>query len=113
LSDRSSLSGRSSLGRQNSNEALVVNDHARRRTDSRRKCPEQTERSRPFGDDKILQKIKMDNLLFKENTMKAIKEKHIHLDENHLDSGHKENIVGNKNNMVDIPKPEPMKSFYV
>ncbi|XP_060563366.1 protein FAM124A-like [Ruditapes philippinarum] len=119
LSDRSSLSGRSSLGRQssfiqNSNEALVVNDHARRRTDSRRKCPEQTERARSYlGDDKILQKIKMDNLLFKENTMKAIKEKHIHLDENHLDSGHKENIVGNKNNMVDIPKPEPMKSFYV
>ena len=119
LSDRSSISGRSSFGRhssfnQISNEALVVNDNVRRRPEGRRKGSGQTERTRSFvGDDKILQRIKMDNILFRENTIKAIKEKHINLDEVHPEDVHKENIASNKNNMVDIPKPEPMKSFYV
>ncbi|XP_045199883.2 protein FAM124A-like [Mercenaria mercenaria] len=118
ISGRSSLSGRNSFGRQssfslnaNSDEALVVNDRVNGRRSGRRGA-KQNERSRSFiGDDNILQKIKMDNILYREKTIKAIKEKHVTLQVTG-DPGHKENCTEN-NNMVDIKKPEPVKSFYV
>lgn len=117
MSDRSSVSGRSSIDKERSFRAsnsnvMTNNELIRQRYDNRRRDTNQIERSRSVvAEDKLLQKIKYTNTIFKENTINAIKQKHADLARNslHQPSG----MCFENNNMDDIKKPELSKSFYV
>lgn len=130
VSDRSSLSDRNSFVKRSSfnqnrnrpetvlenNKDVAVYNQSRQRS-SRRNATQNQRSKSCIGDDKILQKIKMDNMLYREHTIKAIKEKHVDMQKgsSHRHDVNDVNDVDNieNNNLSDIQKAESVKSFYV
>ncbi|XP_052784713.1 protein FAM124A-like [Mya arenaria] len=87
LSERGSISGRSSRTdsfsqqTRNQNETGIQRERVRASLESRRKTSPQTQRSRSvLVDQKLVDKLKQENLAFRQQTMAAIREHHRHLD---------------------------------
>lgn len=113
ISDKSSLSGANSFGRRNSfGQNRKTTGLSRQRSDSRRQLTAQCQRPNSFScNQNTLQKIKMDNELYRENAMKVIREQHFNIQKAYSQNESDDTSI--EINMADIKKPEPIKSFYV